>query len=100
MRRVRQRDRQRHQLGGLGAGIAEHHALVARADGLDGVVVDLAAAHLQRVVDAQGDVGRLLVDRRHHAAGIGVEAVLGLGVADAGQGAAHDLGDLDVALPW
>ena len=45
---VGQADGQGHPLGGLVAGIAEHHALVA------------GAAHL--VVGAQGDVGALAVD--------------------------------------
>ena len=42
---VRQRDRQRHQLGRVVAGVAEHQALVAGADvlALGGVVVDALA---------------------------------------------------------
>ena len=38
--------------------------------------------HLVRPLDAERDVGRLLVDRDHDAAGLGVEAVLGTVVAD------------------
>ena len=49
---VRIKDRRRHQFGGLGAGIAEHHALVA------GALVLVAGG-----VDALGDIGRLVVDQ-------------------------------------
>ena len=50
---VGQRDRQRHELGRLAAGEAEHHPLVAGAQ-LErrGRVV----AHLERRIDALGDV--------------------------------------------
>ena len=76
---MRQHDRQRHQLFGLVAGVAEHQALVAGAAG----------------VDAHGDVGRLLVDRREHRAGVGVEAVLRAGVADVADRLAHDFLEVD-----
>ena len=72
---MREHDRQRHQLVGLGAGEAEHQPLVAGAAG----------------VDAHRDVGRLTVDRREHGAGLGVEAVLAARVADVGDRVAHDL---------
>ena len=36
---VRQHDRQRHELVGLGAGIAEHQALVAGAAGVDALAM-------------------------------------------------------------
>ena len=79
---VRQHDRQRHQLVGLGAGVAEHQALVAGAAG----------------VDALGDVGRLLVDGRQHGAGLVVEPVFRAGVADFLDGLADDLLEVDVRL--
>ena len=40
---------------------------------------------LERLVDALRDVGRLLVERHHHAAGLRVEPVLGARVADVGE---------------
>ena len=94
---VRHGDRQRHQLLGLAAGEAEHHALVAgaqrdrgrRANGL---------AVLERVVDAPGDVRRLLLDRGHHPAGLAVEAELGVRVADVDDRVAHDRRDVHVGL--
>ena len=76
---VRQHDRQRHQLFGLGAGVAEHQALVAGAAG----------------VDAHADVGRLLVERRQHGAGVGVEAELGAGVAHVPDGGARHFLEVD-----
>ena len=63
---VRQRDRRGHQLRRFIAGIAEHHSLVAGAAG----------------VDAHGDVAGLFVDGGDHGAGVGVEAVEGVVVAD------------------
>ena len=78
---VRQHDRQRHQLVGFRAGVAEHQALVAGA----------------ARVDALRDVGRLLVDRRQHGAGLGVEAELGARVADVPDRLADDLREIDVA---
>ena len=54
---VRQVDRQRHELGGVGAGEAEHEALVAGALPVQRVAGALDAL-LERVVDALGDVRR------------------------------------------
>jgi hypothetical protein len=71
----RQRDRQRHQLGGLVAGVAEHEALVARALALDRVLDVLAGTRLVGVVHALRDVGRLAADRDAHAARLAVEAL-------------------------
>ena len=61
---VGQHDGQGHQFGRLVAGKADHHALVAGAGGLDLVLAHLATLGLQRLVDAQGDVGALLLDAR------------------------------------
>ena len=89
-------DRQRHQLVGLVRRVAEHHPLVARADAVERVGV--AVLGLERLVDALRDVGRLLVDRDDHAAGLGVEAVLRARVADLRDPVAHDGADVDVRL--
>ena len=77
---VREHDRQRHQLVGLVDRVAEHHPLIARADGVE--LVDVAVLALEGGVDALGDVGRLLVQRHDHAARLGVEPELGPRVAD------------------
>ena len=71
---VRQHDRQRHQLGRLAAGVAEHQALVPGPAG----------------VDAHGDVRRLLVDRGDDRAGLVVEPVLRARVADVLDGLPDD----------
>src|SRR6185312_5985219 len=84
---VRVGDRRRHQLLGVVAGVAEHHALVASA--LLVLGVDALA------VDALGDVGRLLLDGREHAAGLVVEAHVGVRVADVLDRLAHDGGHVD-----
>jgi hypothetical protein len=63
-------DGQGHELGGIAAGEAEHHALVARA----------------LAVDAHGDVGGLLVEATSTAQ-VGVEPHVAGGVADLADGA-------------
>jgi len=65
---VGQGDRERHQLRRLAAGEAEHHPLVA-------------GPQLCRV-DPPGDVRRLLLHADQGPAGLVVEAVVGLRVAD------------------
>ena len=84
---VRQRDGQRHQLLGLAAGIAEHHALVA------GTLVALGLA-----ADAHIDVLALLVDGAEHTAALGLELVLALGVAYLAYDVAHGCLHVDIAV--
>ena len=76
-----ERDGGGHQLGGLVGSVAEHHALVASAAG----------------VDTLRDVGGLAVDGGDDGAGFGVEALDGVVVADlvdrlADQGLEVDVG--------
>ena len=56
-----QLDRQRHELGRVVAGVAEHEALVAGALGVQRVV-GAGVRLLVRLVHALGDVGGLLAD--------------------------------------
>ena len=93
---VREPDRHRHEVIGLVAGVAEHHPLVARADLV--VVVTVAAAQLERLVDALGDVGRLLVDRGDDAARVAVEPVRRVRVADPANRVADEARDVDVGV--
>ena len=65
--------------------VAEHEPLVAGADPVERIVVARVVLHLEGLVDALRDVGRLLVERDDHAAGLGVEAVLRARVADLGD---------------
>ncbi len=95
---VRQQDRHGHELRGLGAGVAEHHALVAGALAVEHVVVVDVGAHLEGGGDALADVGRLLVDGHHDAAGLVVVAEVGARVADLLDRLTDDLGDVDVGL--
>ena len=87
-----------HKGGGLVAGVAEHHALVAGADALVGIVGALAALGLPALVDAHGDVRRLLVDGVDHAACFAVETKLRAVVADLADHVAHDAGNVHVSL--
>ena len=85
---VREVDRRRHERVlfidlALGAGEAEHHALVAGA-------FFLAALHFLGV-DAHGDVRRLAVQQHFHVGAVMGEAVLI--VADVFHDTARDLGD-------
>ena len=81
---VGQADGQGHQFGGLIAGIAEHHALVACTGNI--------------IVGAQGDVGALAIDVGDDAAGVAVEAVLGAVIADGTDDVAGHAGDVDIAI--
>ena len=84
---MRQGDGQRHQLGCLVAGIAEHHALVARA-----LLLGLGTAH------ALVDVAALPVDGGKHPARVGLEHILALGVANAADDIAHGVLYLDIPV--
>src|ERR1039457_5250773 len=79
---MRQRNRSRDQLQILIHGIPKHHSLVAGAAG----------------VYAHGDVAGLFVDAGDYGAGVGVEAVEGVVVADGGDGAADDGLKIDVGF--
>ena len=92
---VREGDRQRHPLRRLVAGVAEHHALIARA-----VVERVRAVFLalQRLIHAQRDVAALLVDVRHDGAGLAVEAVLCAVIADLAHDLPHGFRDVHIAV--
>ncbi len=92
---VRERDGQRHQFRRLVAGVAEHHALVAGAEAV--VRVRRAVLGFIGLVDALGDVRRLDVDGRQHAAGGAVESVIRLVVPDPVHDLACDGGDVHIA---
>jgi hypothetical protein len=94
---VCQLDRQRHQLGRLAAGVAEHQALVAGALTVE-LVDALALTGLVGVVDALGDVGRLRTDGHRHATGGSVEALVGGVVTDLEDLFPDETGDIDVGL--
>ena len=95
---VREPDRQRHEIVGLVARVAEHHSLVAGALAVEDVLAALAGAGLRGRVDALRDVRRLRVDRHHHAARVAVEAERLTVVADAADRVAHEVRDVDVRL--
>ena len=94
--RVRERHRQRHQLRRLVARVADHEPLVAGTDAVERVVVARVLLHLERRVNPAGDIGRLLVERDDHGAGLGVEPVLRPRVADRRDPLAHQPRDVDV----
>jgi len=69
---IGQANRQRHHLGRLVAGVAEHQSLVPRAESLGRIGLD----------HAQCNVACLLADGDFHPAAIGVDSQLWAGVAD------------------
>ena len=92
---VRQRDRHRHKLLGLIARITEHHALIACADSEVSLRGTLLA--LKGVVNAECNVGGLLVDGGQDSAGVAVKAVLRAVVADLTNRVADNLRDIHIA---
>ena len=87
---VREVDRQRHEAFGLGARVAEHHALVA------GALLEVEALAF---IHALRDVGRLLVVGDEHGATLVVDAVVGVVVADLLDRVARDLAG-NRPRPW
>src|SRR5208283_1710067 len=79
---VRQRDGSRHQLLILIHRISKHHSLIAGAAG----------------VYAHGDVAGLFVDAGDYGAGVAVEAVEGVVVADGLDGSADYVLEIDVGF--
>ncbi len=84
---VSEREGEWHVLFSVDAGIAEHHALVP------GALVERLGADYAAV-----DVRALLVDGGDDAAGGGIEAVFGLGVADLPYDAACYCRDVHVGV--
>ena len=87
--RVGERDGEWHELVGLVACEADHHALVAGAQGVDLVLV-VASAVLQGGGDALIDVGGLLVEPDDDRARLVVDPDLWVVVADAPDRVADD----------
>ena len=79
---MRQQYGRGHELFVFIGGVAEHHALIAGAAG----------------IHTHSDVGRLRMDRANDRAGLGIEAVSGVGVADGSDHAAHDGGEIYVSF--
>ncbi len=93
-----QRDRVRHVLRGLVRGVAEHHALVARADGFELLVGHFIFLRFEGLIDAHRDIRGLLVHRHDHRAGLRVEAHGCVRVADPADRVARDLLEIKVRL--
>src|SRR5215472_9128109 len=94
---VRHHDRQRHQLRGLSAGVAEHQALVAGP--LPVILVGaLALAEFERVRHALGDVRRLRADGDRHAARGSVVALGRRVIADLEYLFAYYTGYIDIGI--
>ena len=77
-----QRDGIGHIFRRLVGGIAKHHTLISRADGVDLFIGHFIFFCFQGLIHTQSDIGGLLVDGRHHAAGIRIKAEFPAGVTD------------------
>ena len=95
---VGQRDGIGHQLRCLIYGVAEHHALVAGADGLQLFIAHLLLSGFQRPVYAHGDIRGLLMNHGLHRAGIRVKSHVGPGVADGPHGITDNLLNVHMGL--
>ena len=87
-----------HQLRRLICGVAEHHTLVARADGFDLVLRHLMLLRLQRLVHAHSDIRGLLVDSRDHRAVFRVKAVFPAVIANLPDRVPYNLLDVYIAF--
>ena len=93
-----QKDGHGHQFVGVAAGVAEHHALVARTLAVEHVAITGVGAELESGAHSLGDIRRLFVNGGDDPAGVGVEAVLGPRVADPGDGLPGDPGDVHIGV--
>ncbi len=80
-----------HQGRRLVAGKAEHHPLVARADGLDLSVGHAAVFGFHRPVHAQRDVGALRGNGKLDGAGVAVETLVAAVETDIADHLAHQI---------
>ena len=92
---VGERDRQRHQLGRLAAGEAEHHPLVAGAQLVGGAASSRVSSAASTPIAMSADCSLTLTRVPHVQV---VEAVLGPRVADVADGVADDGLEVDVGL--
>ena len=83
-------NRQRHEFRRLVTGESDHHSLVAGAGGQHGLL-SRTSALFESGGDAFADVSGLLLDGDDDAAALGVDPIIGAGVASFGQGVADDL---------
>ena len=76
------RDRVRHKLRSLIRSITEHHTLIPRSGSLDLIIVHLILFRLKRLVNAQCNVGGLLVNRRDHSTSVRIKSIFPSRVTD------------------
>ena len=90
---VRQCDRHRQIFRRFVRCIAEHHPLIACADIIR---VGFIGFGFQRLVDAHGDIRRLLIERDIDPYAVSIEAIGRCGVADVTNGIANDFRESNV----
>ena len=99
---MRQADGIRHILFRLIGRVAEHHSLIPGSD-----CPDLFLAHsmlcalllrLQCLVHTHSDICGLLIQHHHHAAGIGIKAVIRFGISDLAHRIPYDLLDVHISV--
>ena len=90
-------DRHRHQRLGLRGRVAEHHSLVAGTFAVESVV-GVPDPGLDALVDALGDVGRLLVEGDQHGDRVAVVSDLAVVVTDLADRLADQFGHVDLGV--
>ena len=93
-----QRNSIRHVLLGFVGRITEHHALIARADGLQLLVGHLVLSGFQRLIYAHGDVRRLFVQCNKDGTGVRIKPFFRRVVADLPDGISDHLLVIDIRL--
>ena len=87
-----------HILLRLIGGIAEHHTLISRSDGVDLFVGHGVLLCLQSPVYTHGDIRRLLVNGGNHAAGIAVKSVFCPVISDFPDGLPDNFLNIHISL--
>jgi len=92
---VGQVDRHGHQGGGFVAGKAEHHSLVAGANGFNFGLAYLTGLGFHTLVHAHGNIARLGADGRLHRAGVTIKTFFAAVITDFSDHAAHQFVKVD-----
>ena len=95
---MRHRDRVRHIFLRLVGSISEHHSLISGSDRFDIVLGHFIFFCLQRFIDSERNIRRLLVNGSHDAAGVRIKSVFSSCVTDLAHRIAHDLLNIHICL--
>ena len=95
---VSQSDRVRHVLLGLIRCITEHHTLISCTNCIEGIVIHCIFLCLKCLVNAESDIGRLLVKCNHNATGIAVKTILCTVISDLTNRLTNNFLNIDICI--